>query len=359
MIDISRYHNRSVLITGHTGFKGSWMCRVLQQAGASVNGYALEPPTWPALFVLADLASDMRSVNGDVRDLDRLKQVFRETQPEIVIHMAAQPIVRTGYRDPVLTYETNVMGTVNVLECVRQTESVRSAVMVTTDKVYRIEDDARVLEESDPLGGADPYAASKSCTELITDSYRKSWLRERGTGLSALRAGNAIGGGDFGEGRIIPDCIRAVLTGEKIRMRHPENKRPYQHVLDPVICYLDVALKQLEDPTLSGAYNIGPEEGSITTRSLVERFCRTWNAQVAASGSGEPPAEYDSNGIPDMPETCDLSIATSRIRDAFGWRDRWTVDEAMEEIIAFTEVYRAGRSVQAHMDEWIERYLRG
>ena len=357
MIDISRYHNRNVLVTGHTGFKGSWLCRVLQKAGAQLSGYSLEPPTYPSLFEMADLARGMRSISGDVRDLDHLKQVFRETQPEIVIHMAAQPIVRTGYRDPVLTYETNVMGTVNVLECIRQTECVRSAVIVTTDKVYRINDDTRPLLESDPLGGADPYAASKSCAELVTDSYRKSWFQERGTGLSTLRAGNAIGGGDFGEGRIIPDCIRAVLTGERIRMRHPEAKRPYQHVLDPVVCYLYVALKQLEDPSLSGSYNIGPEAGSITTEELVQRFCQTWNDRIG-SGSGDvPEAAYDADGIPDVPETCDLSIATDSIQQTFGWRDQWAVKDALEEIVAFTEAYRSGQDVKQHMDEWIERYL--
>lgn len=357
MIDISRYKNRSVLVTGHTGFKGSWLSRVLQLAGAGVSGYALEPPTWPALFELGRIGEEMRSVKGDVRDRDRLMQMFRESQPEIVIHMAAQPIVRTGYRDPLLTYETNVMGTVNVLECIRQTESVRSAVMVTTDKVYRIDDDTRILEESDPLGGADPYAASKSCMELVTDSYWKSWLRDRGCGLSALRAGNAIGGGDFGEGRMIPDCVRAVLTGDRIRMRHPENKRPYQHVLDPVVCYLHVALKQLDNPGLSGAYNIGPEAGSITTESLVDRFCRTWNRRQEEAGREGPAASYDANGIPDVPETCDLSIATDKIREVFGWRDRWSVDDALEEIAAFTETYRNGQDVRGHMDEWIGRYL--
>ena len=241
MFDMSFYKGKNVLVTGHTGFKGAWMCKVLLYAGADVTGYALELPTQPALFELLALKGRMRSIVGDVRDFERLKKVFEETQPEIVIHMAAQPIVRESYMNPVYTYDVNVMGTVNVLECVRLTDSVKSFVNVTTDKVYKNKEWEWGYRENEELNGFDPYSNSKSCSELVTDSYKNSFFQDRNIAISTMRAGNVIGGGDFAADRIIPDCVRAAVDGKDIVIRNPYAVRPFQHVLEPVMAYLMVA----------------------------------------------------------------------------------------------------------------------
>ena len=217
--DFSFYKGKKVLVTGHTGFKGSWLCRLLLKLGAEVTGYALEPPTQPDLFQLLDVESQMHSVTGDIRDLEKLKQVFAEAQPEIVLHLAAQPIVRESYKNPVYTYETNVMGTVNILEAVRQCKSVKSFLNVTTDKVYRNNEWEWGYRETDELDGYDPYSNSKSCSELVTHSYEKAFLKELGIAVSTARAGNVIGGGDFAADRIVPDCVRAIADGKKIAIR--------------------------------------------------------------------------------------------------------------------------------------------
>ena len=228
---LSFYKGKKVLVTGHTGFKGSWLCKILTEAGAEVTGYSLEPPTEPALFALSGLEQKMHSILGDVRHLEHLQQVFAEVQPECVFHLAAQPIVRESYRDPVGTYATNVMGTVHVLECVRQNACVRSVLNVTTDKVYENREWEWGYRETDPLDGYDPYSNSKSCSELVTHSYRKSFFTESYPAVSTARAGNVIGGGDFAADRIIPDCVRAAVKGQAIEVRNPNSTRPYQHVL--------------------------------------------------------------------------------------------------------------------------------
>ena len=224
-MDLSFYKGKRVLITGHTGFKGTWMCQVLVSAGAEVIGYALEAPTNPSLFEMCGLQKKINSVTGDVRDLDKMKKVFQETQPEIVIHMAAQPLVRESYRNPVYTYETNVMGTVNVLECVRCTGSVKSFLNVTTDKVYLNREWQWGYRENEELNGYDPYSNSKSCSELVTSSYKNSFFNESDVAISTARAGNVIGGGDFAEDRIIPDCVRAIEKEEDIVVRNPFSTR--------------------------------------------------------------------------------------------------------------------------------------
>ena len=239
--DFSFYKGKKVLVTGHTGFKGSWLCRLLLKLGAEVTGYALEPPTQPDLFQLLDVESQMHSVTGDIRDLEKMKQVFAEAQPEIVLHLAAQPIVRESYKNPVYTYETNVMGTVNILEAVRQCKSVKSFLNVTTDKVYRNNEWEWGYRETDELDGYDPYSNSKSCSELVTHSYEKAFLKELGIAVSTARAGNVIGGGDFAADRIVPDCVRAIADGKKIAVRNPHSTRPYQHVLEPLGAYLMIA----------------------------------------------------------------------------------------------------------------------
>ena len=246
------YKNKKILVTGHTGFKGSWLTRMLVKAGAQVTGYSLEPPTDPSLFELCKLGADIDSVIGDVRDYDHLKAVFDKAQPEIVLHLAAQPLVRESYKDPVGTYETNVMGTVNICECVRRTPSVKSFLNVTTDKVYHNNEWAWGYRENEPLDGYDPYSNSKSCSELVTHSYINSFFNEMGIAVSTARAGNVIGGGDFADDRIVPDCVRAVQNGTDIIVRNPHSTRPYQHVLEPLYAYLMIAKSQYEDKKYAG-----------------------------------------------------------------------------------------------------------
>ena len=231
MVDLSFYKNKRVFVTGHTGFKGSWLCRILVNAGAIVTGYSLEPPTEPNLFSLADVAGRMTHVIGDIRDMEALKAAFDKAQPEIVLHLAAQPIVRDSYKDPRYTYETNVMGTVNLLECVRMSSGVKSVLNVTTDKVYHNNEWCWGYREDEPLDGFDPYSNSKSCSELVTHSYINSFFAGSETAVSTARAGNVIGGGDFANDRIIPDCVRAMAAGKTIGVRNPWSTRPYQHVL--------------------------------------------------------------------------------------------------------------------------------
>ena len=262
------YRQKKVLITGHTGFKGSWMSELLLKFGAEITGVSIEPPTNPNLFDLCGLEKKIRSFRVDVRDIELLKKIFEETQPEIVIHMAAQPIVRESYRNPVYTYDVNVMGSVNVLECVRLTESVKSFVNVTTDKVYHNYEWERGYREDDILGGFDPYSNSKACSEMVTRAYIDSYFggitgrmaNGREIAVSTCRAGNVLGGGDFAKDRIIPDCVRAVKKGDKIIVRSPYSTRPYQHVLEPITAYLVVAMEQYKDITKAGNYNVGPDD---------------------------------------------------------------------------------------------------
>ena len=260
MFDLNFYRGKKVLVTGHTGFKGSWMCHVLKNVGAEVAGFSLEPPTKPSLFEIANIANGMKSYIGDVRDFDALKACFDEVKPEIVLHLAAQPIVRDSYKDPRYTYETNVMGTVNLLECVRLSNSVKSVVNVTTDKVYKNNEWEWGYRENEPLDGFDPYSNSKSCSELVTHSYRNSFFTDGKVAVSTARAGNVIGGGDYANDRIIPDCIRAALDKRDIIVRNPHSTRPYQHVLEPVMAYLMLAAKQYEDIAFADYYNVGPDE---------------------------------------------------------------------------------------------------
>ena len=254
------YRGRRILVTGHTGFKGSWLCRILTLAGAKVTGFSLQPPTEPSMFQILGLEDTMDSVIGDIRDFSAMKKVFDRVQPELVIHLAAQPIVRDSYRDPVYTYETNVMGTVHLLECARQTPSVKSLLNVTTDKVYENREWEYGYRECDPLDGYDPYSNSKSCSELVTHSYQKSFFQDGRCAISTARAGNVIGGGDFANDRIIPDCVRAMAVGKTIGVRNPYSTRPYQHVLEPLFAYLEILERQYEDGAYAGYYNVGPDE---------------------------------------------------------------------------------------------------
>lgn len=368
MFDLSFYKDKKVLVTGHTGFKGSWMCKVLEMAGASVVGYSLEPPTEPSLFAISglDTSDRVKTIIGDVRDLSSLSQVFSDYQPEIVIHMAAQPIVRESYKNPVYTYETNVMGTVNILECVRTNPCVKSFVNVTTDKVYLNREWERGYREDEELNGYDPYSNSKSCSELVTSSYKNSFfggttgVRADGTGIvaiSTMRAGNVIGGGDFAADRIIPDCIRAVERGETIAVRNPYSTRPYQHVLEPVMAYLMVAASQYEDTVFAGNYNVGPDdEGCYTTGNLVDLFCNSWNNVSDNKVSWENKAEVNAPH-----EANFLKLDCNKLKATFDWSPRWDLETAMEKIVEWTLVYTSinnqVKEISDCMINQIEEYL--
>lgn len=340
------YQNKRVFVTGSTGFKGTWLCRMLALAGAQVTGFSLAPPTEPSVFVLTDTESIIRQVYGDVRDRELLLSVMTETRPELVFHLAAQPLVRKGYADPVDTYSTNVMGTVNLMDCVRLTDSVRSVVNVTTDKVYQNREWEWGYRETDPLDGYDPYASSKSCSELITGTYSRCFLTEQGTAVSTCRAGNVIGGGDFSENRIIPDCIRAVQSGEPILLRSPDSVRPYQHVLEPLTAYLLLAQKQYETPALAGCYNIGPaEHDCLRTGTLAALFCRLWGDGAAWKSCAESGAVHETNF---------LKLDCSRIRQAIGWAPLWGIETALHCTIDWTKAWMQGDSMAAITDEQIK-----
>lgn len=355
MFDFAFYQGKKVLITGHTGFKGTWMCAMLLQAGAQVIGYALEPPTEPSIFRLTEMERKMTSVSGDIRDLPKLKEVFDRYQPEIVIHMAAQPIVRESYKDPVYTYETNVMGTVNILECVRLFSCVRSFVNVTTDKVYLNREWPWGYRENEELNGYDPYSNSKSCSELVTSSYQKSFFEEgqgRQVAISTARAGNVIGGGDFATDRIIPDCVRAAIEKRKIIVRNPYSTRPYQHVLEPVATYLMIAQRQYEDISYAGNYNVGPNDTDCyTTGELVDLFCRKWNQQTGENMTWENVSDRGPH------EANFLKLDCSKIKSAFGWKPVWNVEQAMEKIVEWTQAYVTGQDVSAVTDRQIREYM--
>ena len=275
------YKGKKVFVTGHTGFKGSWLCKILANAGAEVTGYSLAPNTIPSLFEIAEIEKDVHSVLGDIRDYTSLKKAFDDAQPEIVLHLAAQPIVRDSYKEPAYTYETNVMGTVNILECVRSCKCVKSFLNVTTDKVYLNKEWLWGYRENEELDGYDPYSNSKSCSELVTHSYKRSFFTDKEgepiVAISTARAGNVIGGGDFSNDRIVPDCVRAAQKGEDIVVRNPYSTRPYQHVLEPLYAYLLIAAKQYEDPKAADYYNVGPDDvDCFQTGALVDLFVSKW-----------------------------------------------------------------------------------
>ncbi len=348
MTGLSFYKDKKVMITGHTGFKGSWLCKILTDAGAEVYGYALEPETSPNLFSLCGVESKMVSIIGDIRDREHLTQVFREVQPEIVFHLAAQPLVRDSYKNPVYTYETNVMGTVNVCECVRLNPCVKSFLNVTTDKVYKNNEWEWGYRENEPLDGYDPYSNSKSCSELVTHSYINSFFQDMDVAVSTARAGNVIGGGDFAKDRIIPDCVRAVEKGEKIIVRNPYSVRPYQHVLEPLLVYLQIAEMQYKDKKYSGFYNVGPDEQDcVTTGELVTIFCEKMG------GNTEWVNRYD--GGPH--EATFLKLDCSKIKKVFGWSPRWNIEKAIEKVVEWTRIYLQQGNVSDCMSRQIKEFL--
>lgn len=341
------YEGKRVLITGHTGFKGAWLSQILLMAGADLTGYALKPPTEPNLFSALGLEKKMLSVEGDIREQEKLWKVIEETQPELVLHLAAQPIVRESYRNPVYTYETNVMGTVNILEGIRRTDSVRSFLNVTTDKVYKNNEWEWGYRETDELDGYDPYSNSKYCSELVTHSYKNSFLNEAGVAVSTARAGNVIGGGDFAEDRIIPDCVRAVSKGQKIAVRNPHSTRPYQHVLEPLGAYLKIVQAQYENPKKAGAYNVGPDDRDcITTGTLADLFCGAW----------QQGAEWENLYVGGPHEANFLKLDCSRIRNVLNWKPHWQVKTAVEKTVDWYQAYLAEENMTVFTERQIREY---
>ncbi|MGN4848675.1 CDP-glucose 4,6-dehydratase [Bacillus cereus group sp. MYBK134-1] len=342
------FKGKKILVTGHTGFKGTWLCKMLINAGADVTGYALEAPTKPNLYALSGIEKDMKSVIGDIRDLKLLQKTFREANPEIVIHLAAQPIVRDSYKDPHYTYETNVMGTVNFLECVRESENVKSVLNVTTDKVYQNNEWEWGYRENEPLNGYDPYSNSKSCSEIVTQSYKNSFFLNGEVTISTARAGNVIGGGDFANDRIIPDCVRSAEKEENIVVRNPHSIRPYQHVLEPLSAYLMIVEEQYKDAKFEGYYNVGPDEcDCVTTGYLTDLFCQKWGEGLNWINQSED-GPHEANF---------LKLDCSKIKRTFGWKPRWYIEEAIEKTVEWTKVYLSSGDIPKIMDKQIEEFL--
>ena len=347
-MDLNFYKGKTVLLTGHTGFKGSWMSTVLINAGAKVIGYSTCSKIEERLFDLCGIKNEIVHIKGDVRNLSLLKDTFAKYQPEVVIHMAAQPIVRISYQDPVETYDTNVMGTVNILECVRLFKCVKSFLNVTTDKVYKNNEWEWGYRENEPLDGYDPYSNSKSCSELITHSYKSSFFADGHTAISTARAGNVIGGGAFAKDRIIPDCVRSALKHESIIVRNPYSIRPYQHVLEPIFAYLLVAARQFENITYSGYYNVGPDDvDCFETWKLVDIFTRYW-------GEGLKWINQNDGG---PHEANFLKLDCSRLKSTFNWHPRWNLDTAIQKTVEWTRCWNTGGDVRKCMNNQIIEFF--
>ena len=345
------YCGKKILITGHTGFKGTWLCRILKKFGAEIIGYSLQPPTTPSLFSITETEKDVTSVIADIADAARLQQTFELYRPELVFHLAAQPIVRESYRDPVGTYRTNVMGTVNILECVRKSGSVRAFLNITTDKVYLNKEWEWGYRETDELDGYDPYSNSKSCSELVTHSYKNSFFRDGSVAISTARAGNVIGGGDFAADRIIPDCIRAVAEKKEIVVRNPYSTRPYQHVLEPLFAYLLIMQKQYCDGACAGYYNVGPDDNCcFETGALVDLFVSKW-------GEG---ARWINKSDGGPHEAGFLKLDCSRLKSKMGWKPTWTLGTSMDKIVEWSKPYLNGANsvtLKQIMDKQTEDFI--
>ena len=348
------WRGRPVLVTGHTGFKGGWLSLWLRALGAEVHGYALNPPTEPNLFeaarIEAQLASDARA---DLADLGRLRAMFAAARPEVVFHLAAQPLVRDGYRDPLGTFATNVIGTAHVLEAARESDSVRAIVVITTDKVYENLETGHAYRETDPLGGHDPYSASKAAAEIVTASYRRSFFEApgvRAAQVATARAGNVIGGGDWAAERLVPDCLRAFDKGEAVQLRRPDAVRPWQHVLEPLSGYLLLAqnLASSNGSEFAGAWNFGPEvQDDATVGDVAEAVARLWGggARVVRAASPEGPHEA---GL--------LHLDSRRARTTLRWKPRWRLDEALARTLAWHRAWKLGTDMHAFCLQQIHDY---
>jgi CDP-glucose 4,6-dehydratase len=336
------WSGKRVLITGHTGFKGSWLTLWLQSLGAQVSGFALQPPTQPSLFELAGVAQGINDQRGDLRDLGALLELIAETRPQIVLHLAAQPLVREAYRDPLGTYSSNVMGTLNLLEAIRQIGGVRACVLVTTDKVYANQEWLWPYRENEPLGGHDPYSSSKACCELLAQSYAASFFpaqryAEHGLALATARAGNVLGGGDFAPERLIPDVLKAWSANEPVTLRYPQAVRPWQHALEPLAGYLLLAAGLYEQgPALGGAWNFGPGEGDMcSVGEVVELLARRW---PRGPGIRIEPSELHEAGL--------LRLDSSRAHQLLGWKPRWSLQQCLEHTLDWHLAWKSGKNMR-------------
>lgn len=359
MNDMEFWKGKKIFLTGHTGFKGAWLSLWLHSLGAEVTGYALASPTEPSLFELCGIDQLVKSVIADVRDGERLKSEMVKVSPDIVIHMAAQPLVRDSYKIPVETYAINVMGTVHLLEAVRSCPGVKAVVNVTTDKCYENREWIWGYRENEPMGGYDPYSNSKGCSELVTAAYRSSYFvnqqfnssttQRHGAAVATARAGNVIGGGDWAADRLIPDCIRALWQGEKILIRNPHAIRPWQHVLEPLSGYLLLAQRLYEDgPAFASGWNFGPhDEDARPVEWIVERLCARW-------GEG---ASYELDKGDHPHEAHFLKLDCSKARAELGWRPRWGLERSLDSIVEWTEAYREKRDLREVCLKQVEEYL--
>lgn len=349
-MDLSFYKDRKVFVTGHTGFKGTWLCRILINAGAKVTGYSLASPTRPSLFEETKTENEMYSIIGDICDYDRLNSEIKNAEPEIVFHLAAQPIVRESYKNPIETYKTNVLGVVHILEAMRSISSIKSFVNVTTDKVYLNKEWQWGYRENEELCGFDPYSNSKSCSELVTYSYRCSFFNKiNSPAISTARSGNVIGGGDYAIDRIVPDCIRAVENGNEISIRNPFSTRPYQHVLECLRGYLILAEKQCKDKSLEGSYNFGPDENScIATGELATLFCKYWGDGVHWNNINEENAPHEANF---------LKLDCSKAKEILGWHPVWNIHIAVRKIVEWEKAVKNGISAADITDKQVIEYF--
>lgn len=349
IVDANFWQNRKVLVTGHTGFKGSWLSLWLQTMGAEVHGFALPPPTTPSLFHEANVAGGMRSEIGDIRNLDNLIATFREFEPEVVIHMAAQPLVRLSYSEPVDTYSTNVMGTVNLLEAIRQSSSVRSVVNVTTDKCYENREWVWGYREDEPMGGYDPYSSSKGCAELVTEAYRRSFFTGSPVAVASARAGNVIGGGDWAADRLVPDTISAFEAGRAVTLRHPTATRPWQHVLEPLSGYLVLAERLFsEGQAYAEPWNFGPQDADAKpVQWIVERLAQEWGDDASW--------EVDSSSHPH--EANYLKLDCSKAHQRLQWVPRWGLSHALGRIVQWNKAWSSGTSARSLCEREIADFV--
>lgn len=343
------WRGKRVLLTGHTGFKGSWLSLWLQAMSAELKGLALDPPTTPSLFVEANVAQGMVSQIGDIRDYDTVLKAVAEFKPEIVIHMAAQPLVRYSYKNPIETYATNVMGTVHLLEAIRQTGTAKVVVNVTTDKCYENKEWVWGYREDEPMGGFDPYSSSKGCSELVTSAYRRSYFKETGIALASARAGNVIGGGDWAEDRLVPDILRAFENNQPVVIRNPHSTRPWQHVLEPLSGYLTLAEKLWQEPeAYAEGWNFGPkDEDARPVGWIVEQLCEAW-------GKG---ATWQLDGENHPHEAGYLKLDISKARHKMNWVPRWSLGAALKKIVEWQQCYLSRGDVRALCLAQIDVYL--
>jgi len=353
MTDNNFWHGKKVFLTGHTGFKGSWLCLWLAASGANITGYALQPPTQPNMYDLCNISKLVTSITGDVRDLDYLTKSLSAAQPEIVIHMAAQPLVRNSYKNPVETYDVNVMGTVHLLEAVRHCNSVKAVVNVTTDKCYENQEWVWGYRENEPLGGYDPYSNSKACSELVTAAYRNSFFNpgeyaKHGVAVASARAGNVIGGGDWAADRLIPDCIRALLGNEKIIIRNPDAIRPWQHVLEPLSGYLRLAEKLYEEgPGFAESWNFGPnDDDAKPVEWIVKKLCELWGRA----------AVYEVDQRLQPHESHYLKLDCAKAKSSLNWQPRWNLEYALTKIIEWLKAYQQQAAMQHVCLRQIQEY---